>query len=249
MTAPVEAKITVPYGAWPTMLTFIQQLNETVMPPVIDSSVMSRMSGSARSETKTSLRFLRWTTDTGAVTPAFKGIVNEYNTPGWKMNLAASVREAYAPVINDLDIESATLRQLMERFRDNAGVSGSVLRKAIRFFLAISEDAGLKLSPHFNVRGLTAMTADRAKPKASSRATQKPATAPAAKTMTDEVRSEKGKRHEFPIPGLTDKLVIYMPEGITLANWEFVAPYIRAFIEHDDRARRSADPFAEFSDE
>jgi len=52
---------------------------------------------------------------------------------------------------NSLDLEKATRRQIEEVFADQ-NVGGETRRKALGFFLALSLDAGLKVSPHIKVR-------------------------------------------------------------------------------------------------
>jgi hypothetical protein len=54
---------------------------------------------------------------------------------------------AYSFLLNDLDIERATSRLVVEKFRD-ADMSGDTIRKAIQFFLSAAKDVEMKVSPH-----------------------------------------------------------------------------------------------------
>ena len=61
--------------------------------------------------------------------------------------LRAMVKTAYQPVLGDLDLERATLGQVQECFR-RFGAVGNVGHKCLSFFLALSKDAGITLSPN-----------------------------------------------------------------------------------------------------
>jgi hypothetical protein len=61
--------------------------------------------------------------------------------------LAEVIRSAYGPLFTELDITRATQAQIREHFRSR-GASGDICRKCVSFFLAISSEAEIPLSPH-----------------------------------------------------------------------------------------------------
>lgn len=68
---------------------------------------------------------------------------------------------------------NATQAQLVDAFRD-LNVNGSTLRKAIRFFLAAAEFAGIKVSPHFKAPPTDPSERRARKPKATAKTDPKP---------------------------------------------------------------------------
>lgn len=61
--------------------------------------------------------------------------------------LAEIVRDSYGPLFREVDIARATQAQVKEYFRAR-GASGDICRKCVSFFLAISSEANIALSPH-----------------------------------------------------------------------------------------------------
>lgn len=70
---------------------------------------------------------------------------------GSKVLLREIVKKAYQPVFGDLDLELATLGQVQEHFR-RFGAENNVGHKCLSFFLALSKDAGIALSPNLLTR-------------------------------------------------------------------------------------------------
>src|SRR5262245_57336659 len=131
----MESSPTTPYGPFDTYRAFIASLKSSTLPPVIDASMLARQSGTARSHLRTTKRFFRHIREDGAVTDGMRRLVAAYGTDGWPEAVGDAVVLAYGPVVGDLDTDTATLGQLIERFRANGGVSGSALRKAVKFYL------------------------------------------------------------------------------------------------------------------
>ena len=65
--------------------------------------------------------------------------------------LSRSLRCAYAEVLGDLEIATATPHQIEGKLRE-AGLEGSTLDKAMRFFIAAMKDAKISHSPHLGRR-------------------------------------------------------------------------------------------------
>jgi hypothetical protein len=54
---------------------------------------------------------------------------------------------AYAPIIGDLDLTTATAGMLHEKFREQ-GLSGETVNKCFSFFVAGADDAGIAMAKH-----------------------------------------------------------------------------------------------------
>lgn len=140
-----------PYGPWPTFENFIRGFNGSVVPPVIDGTLLRNLSGSARSQLVGALRYMGLITDDGnRVTDRLRALVSasgEKET--WQAALSELIPSVYASITEGVDLDTATSGQLVGAFRERASINGSVLEKAVRFYLAAMTAAGHKLSPHF----------------------------------------------------------------------------------------------------
>ena len=76
------------YVSFTSFENFVKGLKETAVPPVIDGSILTNMSGSAASQIKTALRFLVLTQVTGDkdhVTQRLRDLVEAHgNDDEWK---------------------------------------------------------------------------------------------------------------------------------------------------------------------
>lgn len=144
---------TVPYLPYSTFKNYLGRFTVDSVPPRIDRSVMAQMSGADQSAVRTALRFFGMVDpeQNDAVTERFRQMVSVQSTDHWGSTLSPVVEVAYRDIVKGLD-KTATPQQLEECFRDRAGVQGSVLDKAIRFYLSIAEEAGIELSPLFKKR-------------------------------------------------------------------------------------------------
>jgi hypothetical protein len=61
--------------------------------------------------------------------------------------LGEILQTAYRPVLNDLNLPTATPMQLNESFKA-AGASGDTVRRCVSFYLAAAKDSGQSLSPY-----------------------------------------------------------------------------------------------------
>lgn len=231
MTATtVDNKPKPPYGSWKTWKTFLESLKNTAIPSHIDPSIMPKMSGSAKSQIKGTARFLDLTTIGDAVTPRLRSLITAFGTEHWKTEWAEVFFDGYQPIIGDLNTDTATLKQLVDRFRDAGGVSGSVLRKAVRFYLDAAAETGLTFSPHFKTRGLSIVSGDRApRPNGSPKKT-----APAGKPDTG------GTTKQHHVPGPDDFLIqlpgrapltIPLPANLTDAEWFYINNQVTAYMK------------------
>jgi hypothetical protein len=238
MTTPdTAAQPTPPYTAFTTFKNFLTTLKKTTIPPIIDTSMMGNMSGSAQGQIKQTLRFLGLTTLAGTVTPQLRALVGALGTDKWKETLTQTMTEAYKPVIQDLDIENATLGQLMECIKTRGGLNGSALRKATRFYLDAAKDAGIKLSPHFAVRGLGVLAGQSTKPsraRAAARAKEEQEDEddePGGRTLGAARDVPEGFEELLvPLPN-RDPIVLHVPEDMTDAEWLFVQTFVTAYLK------------------
>jgi len=148
-----DERIAPPYLPFATFRSFIENLNNTALPPRIDNSIMPTFSGGLKVQMRAALRFLGLIGGDGAVTPALAELVRTYGTPEWKEAVAEFVTTKYVDVVGDLDIDKATYQQLREQFQSVSGLESSALDKAVRFYLAALDEAGLTYSPFFKTRG------------------------------------------------------------------------------------------------
>src|SRR5207245_1879298 len=157
-SAQRDEVLTPPYVPWPTFVGFIERLSKTAIPTQVDSSVMTGMSGSAQSALRSGMRFLQLIEGNGIVTKRLRDLVAAYGGDHWKDTLGEMLANAYAMFLGDVDLENATMQQLAERFRVAGHVDGSVLRKAIRFYLSGLDETGGGYSPFLTNRGVVKTT-------------------------------------------------------------------------------------------
>jgi len=138
------------YVAFPSMKTLLQQLKEHGVPSQIDRSVLGSFSGATQTQLVTALRFLRLITANNTPTPAMRTLVDAVGTDGWAEALK-KVMAAYIDILGDIDLTAATPQQVEGTFRD-AGLDGSTVDKAMRFFLAGVKEANIPHSPHLGRR-------------------------------------------------------------------------------------------------
>jgi hypothetical protein len=219
------SKLTAPYGPWKTFKSYLGKLKSTKIPPVIDATVMTGLSGSAKSELRTALRFLNLTTDENRVTPQLRDLVSAYGTDKWQEVLGEQLATAYLNITENVELESGTLGQLSDAFKARGGVDGSVVFKAVRFYLAATEDAGETSSPHFKARRSSGRPAAKGKGKSRTNA------GGGAEKPQRQFPERPANTNEFPfaIPGKASAM-LYLPDNINVAEWEMIDSYIRAYI-------------------
>lgn len=225
-------RVLPPYLPWKTFLSFIDHVAAAkVPPPRIDTSMMpSTMSGQTRSWLRSSLRFLGLIDDQGAVGDAFVKLIEARGTDAWKPTLAEVITSAYRPIVDGL-ADSATSGQLNEAF-SKAGVDGETKFKAVRFYVAALQAAGLPVSPFFTQRG--AKTAGR---RSNRRKTER------AATRTEDLDREDDDppptagmtKWPIPIPG-KESAVILVPNDISEDDWGMIDTVVRAYIARAAKA-------------
>jgi len=231
-----ETKQLPPYAPWPTFVGFLDSLKNTAIPSRIDPSVMTKMSGTARSQVRGALIFFDLIDDNGTVFESMRSLVRAYGTDEWAMRWKRSFAPSYASIVGDLDIETASLKQLVDRFRE-AGLSGSVLRKAIRFYLDALKATGEAFSPHFKTRGLSVIAGDRRlPPKANGSAKIATPSTPVGvaggvSTAPTGLEIPQGARRvDLPLKDRNYSVTLIIPSDMTFVEWTLIDTYMRAFI-------------------
>ena len=226
----------LPYGSWKSFIAFIGKLNKTALPPRIDSSVMTGMSGSGKSELRAALRFLGLIDSADSVTPNLKGLVAAHGTEKWSEVLGEVLLNAYGAANNVLGgemewLDNGTAQLLREKFTAVSGMGGAALDRAIRFFLAGLDDAGITYSPHFKVRGARTASIKRPSIKKQKRA---------AKVDTRQVEGAPPPAGtvavRLPIRGKPDA-VITIPTDISEAEWAMIETFVRTYQKLGERRK------------
>lgn len=171
----------VPYVSFATFRKLIERMHEEGGPPArIDRSYLSGMSGGYQAQVLVALRTFGLTTEDGHPTDSLRSIAAN---PDQELipHLQQEAHFLY-PEMMDLAARNGTAAQLAQLFRDKYAISGSTLTGAIRFYLAVSEFAGLPIGKHFKA------------PKRASRAT------PDKKTASTSPRRPRLVRPELDMP-------------------------------------------------
>jgi hypothetical protein len=215
-----EKKQPAPYISWKTFTSFVANIHGKV-PAQIDPSVLRNMSGTARSQLLSALKFLDLIDVDGTTKDRLKKLADSYNSEQWKPQLHDLIAHAYARVVNGLNITAATPAMLRERFRNAGGVDGGTVDSAMRFYLGALKEADISFSPHLVMR-------QRA-PRGSTTRRR------GALKMTDgEEEEEEFDIHEdtfevsLRILGVNGKLLL--PEDLRPEQWEAISEYVKMVI-------------------
>ena len=145
-TAATGSGFKAPYTPFKTLINFVGRLEEKGMPPKIDRSYLTWLSGLGQSQLLAALRAFGLIDDTGHVTDRLKALASSAdNRPG----LIADLLREYYPGAVALGKINATQAQLEDEFKKQYSLSGSTLRKAVAFYLNACEYAGVQKSPNW----------------------------------------------------------------------------------------------------
>lgn len=240
MAEAESTKNTPAYGSFKTLVSFLNEVREGGHVPLqIDRTLMPKLSGSAISETISSLKFLGLARGEKTVTPTAKfekfAMASDEDR---KELLQEILREAYPSLLAapDFDIERASGQQVADIFRSQ-GVNGSTLTRAISFFLAASKDAGIKVS--HNVKAPKPVPASTRRREKKVEPTLPPTAAP-ARPHIDEASEETEDLHRFeiPIPGKPSVRVL-VPESLDADDWAMLTQMFGIYVERWKRFTRS----------
>jgi hypothetical protein len=143
-----EANITrvPPYIPYKTFRTFIDDVRQHGIPLRLDSSSLSRISGSTRNQLISGLRFLGLVNENNELSPELETLKEAETPEEWKPRLASLLREAYAEIMEH-DLTRISPGHLVEEFKKQYNAKDEVNRKCVTFFLHAAKDAGIELSP------------------------------------------------------------------------------------------------------
>jgi hypothetical protein len=155
MPRDVPERPTVPpYVAHRTFQNFITQLRESSVPGQIDRSVMEGLAGGTQSQLLSALKALGLVDANGIPTDVLHKLVEAEGVERQK-TLADIIRHTYPSLFNaGFDLDRATTRQVVDKFSE-LGASGATLGKCLAFFIAISKEANIPLSPHIRPMATT----------------------------------------------------------------------------------------------
>lgn len=175
-----------PYLSLTTLQNFLDRWNDGAIPPRIDKSALDNYSGGTQGILMTALRQIGYVDAEGRVMPALRASVTDIDAR--KAHLAAWARQFYAEQLG-LAEQGATAGMLQESFA-SSGFSGSTLRKAIVFYLALVDYLGLPNSPHFRAPKQSATPSSR---KRAAKAQPSPPTPSVVGAPIETVVAPKGE--------------------------------------------------------
>jgi hypothetical protein len=220
-----EGEASLPKPAYIPLIAldnFIERLRATGIPVVIDSNLTQTMSGGTASALMSALRFLGLVDQSGTPQDSLRKLVAAYHTDRWKDVFGDLVDRAYAGIIGDLDLTTATRSMLDDRFRKNSKAAGQVLDKAARFYLGALEKMQRPISPHFKVRKARAVASRK-----HSRTTDgKPARQQDGETDSADPNVQHIRLQLLDKPDVT----ITLPGDFDAADWTFLKPILEAYI-------------------
>jgi hypothetical protein len=154
MAGPGEVKAAqVPLIPYRTLRAFFEKVDP--IPPRLDRSVLRYTSGSVQNALMTALRALDLMDENGNVREGMANLARAFkggDRASIQKALQDRLRATYPSLFGDnFHMATATQAQLRQRFEE-IGLSGDSVRKAVSFFLAACDEAGVAYSPHFKGR-------------------------------------------------------------------------------------------------
>ncbi len=152
MVAERGRKRLPPYISYRAFHNFVERLQQQ-LPARIDRSYWGEMlSGSTGTQLMAALRFLELIDENGRPTALMKPLVNSRGEQR-KAVLREIASKSFDFVFGgDLDPQNATYSQFEEIFNDKFQLTGQLSRKCLRFFIELSNDAEITLSPFITKR-------------------------------------------------------------------------------------------------
>jgi hypothetical protein len=223
-----DKKLPVPYISWKTFHSFIASIQGKV-PAQVDPSILRNMSGTARSQLLSALKFLALIDADGIAQDSLKKLADVYNGEQWKPALAKFIENAYRNVVGDLNLNTATPAMLRERFRSNGGVDGGTIDLAMRFYLSALREADVKFSEHLVVRQRLS--------KGSG--TRKRASANASAARDEEEIEIPEGTFEVPFNVLGIPGSAHLPEDLLPEQWDAISAYIKIVLGYRQQTQKA----------
>jgi hypothetical protein len=138
----------IPYTSYTTFGNFLDRMkDEGGAPSRVDRSYLSNMPGGVRGTFIHGLKAMGLVDDDLTPSPELHQLVTA-DADERKQIMEPIIRRIYERPLALAPM--ATQAQLETAFREY-GISGSTLRRAVGFFLAATEDVGIRVSPHFKL--------------------------------------------------------------------------------------------------
>lgn len=218
MTDETVKKPAPAYSTYKTLMTFIDGLSGA-MPPVVDRSIMARMSGSAQAATLSSLRFLKLIDAMDKPTDLLKGLAGSAGEER-QATLRDMVEGAYG-LTGEVDLSTATSGQVGDWFR-NQGVRGATVSRAFAFFVRAAEDGGIQLSPYLTDHRPKRPNASNGGGGTGSAARKKKRTRKKANPPGETIIPKGTTKFDVPIPGGTVMASLILPDNLSADDWSML---------------------------
>ena len=184
---------TPPYISFATLLTFLKALKTDGVPPQIDKSVLSKLSGGVQGQMKLALRSLGLM-ERDVPTENLKKMVDAYETPTFEPVLMERLQATYPYIFSKLDLTTATPTMLADAFKVT-GAKEDVLRKCRTFFLHAAKRAGVPMGNRILTGSVPRAPGNgvrkKAKAKPAEAVAPKPSVAPAGAEISDKALEYK----------------------------------------------------------
>jgi hypothetical protein len=153
-----------PYISYRTFHNFVEGLQQR-MPARIDRSYWGDMlSGSTGTQLMAALRFLELIDENGLPTNRLKPLVTSRGDQRLGVLREIASNSFDFVLGGELDPQNATYSQLEEIFSEKFQLTGQLNRKCLRFFIELSNDAGINLSPFITKRFRSSYSTSSPKP-------------------------------------------------------------------------------------
>lgn len=225
MAAENGKQIAPAYIAYSSLVSFINWLRETHIPPQIDRTVMPKASGSQVSATVGSLKFLKMLDANSKPLPLMRQLVSATDEDRPKV-LKTVLEGAYPFLFTDSEfsLETATGQMMAEKFRVQ-GVSGATLSKAVSFFLAAAKVAGIKVSQLIKPPPVTTGAKRIVRKRSGSVDTEDYA--------PDDDEADNAnldvQKFQIPIPGKPNAIFI-IPKDLSQDEWAMLKTMLDAYV-------------------
>jgi hypothetical protein len=222
-----------PYNVvWSTFNNFLDSVDAATLPPRIDRSYLSRMSGTNQTYLLSALRSFELIGPGKEVTSALKELVK--NPEGRPAMIADLLRRFYPEVV-ELGQTNGTVAQLEEVFRTKYGLSGNTIRKAAAFYMHAAQYAGVPLSVHWTVRKPGSGHRDE-----TSKRPRKPQPKPAS-ALRDNARPPTGDSRSLKLrSGSTITLALSAPVlSLPREDRAFLLEIIEKMEDYEDKIEAS----------
>jgi hypothetical protein len=216
-----EKQATPPYLPFKTLKRLISKFQETTVPQRIDISALQGFSGSDRSALLPALKYLGLVDNEQMATHKIMALVNSYAiSQEWKKQLNKIITDSYADIINELDLTTATRKQLEEKFK-NVSTSPAVKQKCIRFYISAAKEADIGLSKHITARQTVKgeKRAPRNKPKEKSQQVNNHEKGDVPKPPAIDPKTLGYEEFTAPIKG-HQPIKVWFPNSVTKQEWE-----------------------------